>query len=265
MKYLGRKQFSAFVVLTVFGIVGFVVWQSVQSKSIESVVIENKTQSLIVESVEEAEKNDNQITILVSLKNNYKKAISAYRIRVSEKFKGTSDDSAVERGGLMIDWVLNPSETKIEKFIVNPEGKTYLTVAAVIFEDGTGDGEPLELAKLQDIRVGVLLGLQKVNEIYKDNSKKGNSFSSEESINDFQEKIEQLDDRDVPDNSKRGFALVKSYLKIELNDIKGGKAVDANFNPETEIMNKLSEIETLLIKFPTNLPSEKGGSKNEKN
>jgi len=255
MRHISKKVL-VLLILAVFGIVGLTVWSSVQSKNTEQVFIENKTRSLIVESVKESGAKKDKNTTEISLRNNYDKSIAAYRVRVSENFNGKTEESAVERGGLIVGWVLGPNEIKVEKFFTNPEAKTHLVIAAVLFEDGTGDGEIAELTRLQNIRAGVLLGFQKIVPILQNAVKMNESLSSDTAIQSLTEKIKQLDDEDIPDNSKRGFALAKSYMSIELKDLKDKKSLDSAFSPDTKLATKLSEIELVLTKYPVNLPSK---------
>lgn len=264
MNYISKMSMLTLLILTAFGIAGFAIWKSVQSKSIEQVSIENKTRFLIVESIKELGEKNNRSEIEITFKNNYDKPIASYRVRVSEEFDGRTDVSAVERGGLIVGWVLRPNETKVEKFIINSEGKTHLTIAAVIFEDGTGDGEIVELNRLKEIRVGVQMGFQKIVPILQDAAKTGESFSSDTAIQSLEEKIKKLNDEDVPDNSKRGFALAKSYVNLELKDIRDAKTRNPNFNPNNEAATKLTEIESALTKLSVNLPSNSGKQRRQK-
>lgn len=257
MKYINKMSMLALLILTTGGIAGFAIWKSVQSESIERVSIENKTRSLIVESVKESGKKNDRSEIEITLRNNYDKSIAAYRVRVAEESAGETNVSAVERGGLIVGWVLRPNETKVEKFIVNSEGKTHLTIAAVIFENGTGDGEVVELNKLQEIRVGVRMAFQKIVPMLRNVAKISEFSSSDTAIQSLEENITQLSDEDVPDDSKRGFAFAKSYISLELKDIKEAKARSSNFNVEAKIADKVSEIELALTKLSANLPSNK--------
>jgi hypothetical protein len=257
MKFISKMSVFALLILTVFGIAGFAIWKSVQSKTVEQVSIQNKTSSLVVESVKGLDKKNNRNEVEITFRNNYDKSVAAYRVRVSEEFNGETNVSAVERGGLIVGWVLRPNETKVEKFILNSEGKSHLTIAAVIFEDGTGDGEIVELNRLQEIRAGVRIAFQKIVPLLREAAKTQESFLFDTAIQPLEEKIKQLDDEDVPDNSKRGFALAQSYINLELKDIKEAAARNSNFNAKAEFAGKLSEIESALTKLSVNLPSNK--------
>lgn len=239
------------LLFTILGIV-VVVWATSKNYNTDRIRIENKTRSLLVESVKESIKSNR---VEVSFRNNYEKPIAAYRVRVTEEFNGKTDESAVERGGLIVGWVLRPNEIKVEEFPVNPKSKTNLTIAAVIFEDGTGDGEINELTILQEVRVGVRMGFQKIFPILQDAMKTKESFSSDSAIQSLEKKIKQLNDEDVPDNSKRGFALAKGYMSIELRDIRDKKTRNTNLNIETETLTKLTEVESALTKLSINPPS----------
>jgi hypothetical protein len=255
MKPINKRFLIILLVITIFGGTGFVVWNSVQSRNLERVSIENKTRSLKVESIRESVESSSSSFVEITFRNTSDKPIGAYRIRVSEELEGKNEQSAVERGGLLADWVLNSNEIKVEKFYINPKGKTHLTVAAVIFEDGAGDGEIDELNRLREIRVGVRLGFQKIVPIFQEVAKTNQSLASGNAIESLVEKVKQLDDRDVPDDSKRGFALAKSYVSIELEDLAEAKNRNPNVNLNNEVASKLTKIESALTKLSINLPS----------
>ncbi|HSK72840.1 MAG TPA: hypothetical protein VK892_14155 [Pyrinomonadaceae bacterium] len=259
-----KKQLLILLTLVAFIVMGYTIWGFAQSKSPEKVFIENKTRSLVVESVKELGEKNNRNEIEVTFKNNYDKSIAAYRVRVSEEFNGKINVSGVERGGLIAGWVLRPNDSKIEKFIVNSEGKTRLTIAAVIFEDGTGDGEISELNRLQEIRIGVRMAFQKIVPILQDAARTNESFSSEKAIQTLEEKIGQLSDENVPDRAKRGFALAKSYINLELKSAKDTKNRNPDFDSETEVVSILSEIESALVKLSENIPPIKVKERRQK-
>lgn len=257
MKRINTKHIFALLILTVFGIVGFTVWSSAQSKNVERVFVENKTRSLVVESVKELGEKNDQSMVEVSLKNSYDQPISAYRVQVFEEFDGKKEMSAVERGGLIVDWVLKPKEIKVEKFLIKSKGKTHLTIAAVLFEDGTGDGETADLTRLQEIRVGGRMGFQRIASILKDTVENESSLS-DTAIQSMEEKIKQLSDENIPDKSKPGFALATGYINIELKDIRDEKSRNSDFNANSEVVTKLAKIESALTKFSINLPPNTG-------
>lgn len=257
MKRINTKHIFVLLILTVFGIVGFTVYSSVQSKNVERVFVENKTLSLVVESVKELGEKNDQSMVEVSLRNNSDKPISAYRVRVTEEFDGKKEVSVVERGGLIVDWVLKPNEIKVEKFLIKPKGKTHLTIAAVLFEDGTGDGGTADLTRLQEIRVGVRMGFQRIAFILKDTMENESSLS-DTAIQLMEEKVKQLSDENVPDKSKPGFALATGYMNIELKDIRDEKSRNSDFNANSKVVTKLAKIESALTKFSINLPPNTG-------
>lgn len=265
MKYLTKKSLISFFALSLFGIAGLAIWSSVQSKNVARVIIENKTRSLNVESVKESDENDELSRFEVTVKNNYDKPISVLRFRIIDDSTKKNDVNAIERGGLTDGWSLKPNETSVVKFSADKNGKVFLTIAAVLFEDGTGDGVNSDLTLLQDIREGVLLGFQKVIYVLKEETKTGELLASEAAIEELKNKVEQIDESKIPNVSKRGFATAKGFIKFEIEDLKEKIKSESDFNVKNELLKKIdkmeSRISTLSVK-PLSSNAEKGG-KNE--
>jgi hypothetical protein len=263
MKYINKKHLIAFLTFVTLGIAGLSIWTSVHGKNVERVIVENKTRSLKVESIKDLGLNDNLSMFEITLRNNYDKPISIYRLRVSDEFTPKGEINAVEKGGLADRWVLKPNETSVTRYSANQNGKVFLTIAAVLFEDGTGDGDIYDLTRLQEIRAGVYIAFQKIIPILQESIKSNESVISEEIIQELERKVGQVDDKNVLDNSKRGFALAKNYVVYELKDIEDKISSKVSFNASEEITAKINEIKSALTKLQINLPSniEKRGQK----
>lgn len=262
MKYITKKRLTVFLTLTIFGIAGFVVWSSAQSKNVERVIIENKTRSLAVESISELDNGGELSKFEVTVKNNYDKPISIYRFRMSDDSTKKGDIHAVERGGLTDGWTLKPNETAVTRFSADKQGKVFLIVAAVLFEDGTGDGLVTDVTSLQDVRKGVLLGFQKLIPFLKDEAETSNFLSSETAFEDLKNKIERADDDIIPDVSKRGFGLVQGFIKMEIQDLREKIKSKSDLDANAEFLSKIAEMESRITTLSENSSShkdEKGG------
>ncbi len=264
MKYMSKKHLIAFLVLAVFGIAGFKVWNSVQSKNVDRVSVENKTRSLSVESIKDLGENADLSIFEVKVKNNYDKPIVMYRFRISDETTPKGEINGVEKGGLVDDWTLKPNETTVTRFSAAAKGKVSLIIAAVLFENGTGDGERNDLTSLEEVRIGVVSGFQKIVPILQEVVNTNGMAISEEQIQTVTKKIEQLDDKNIPDNSKRGYMLVKDYMIFELNEINKKINSDSNFNLGEKFAAKSGEFEARLAKLNGRVPSNSEKERRQK-
>ena len=116
-----------------------------QPKNIERVV--NNIQALQVESVTDAGVVGNgQRMFKVAVVNASGKGVVEY-IYLKK------DGSTLRTSGATTGWGLAPGETDVVTVSVS-EGEN-LTLAAVLFADGTGEGDAHELARMKDYRAGV--------------------------------------------------------------------------------------------------------------
>jgi hypothetical protein len=263
MKF-NKKYLTAFLTLVVFGIAGFAVWNSAQSKNIDRVFIENKTRALIVESVKDLDIGGDRSLFEVTLKNNCEKPISYYRLNISDDSTKKGELSGVERGGLTDGWTLKPNETSTSRFSAAQTGKVFLVIAALLFEDGTGDGDANNLSSLQEIRSGVVLGFQKIIPFIKEETKTSDSLATESAIGELEMKVQQFDEKDIPDVFKRGFALAKGYVKFELQDLREKMGRKPGFDAIEEFSAKVAAMESRLLKLSTN-PFSNNNKKGGKN
>jgi hypothetical protein len=267
MKF-NKKYLSAFLPLIVLVIAGFAVWNSAQSKNIERIIIENKTRALIVESVKDLDKGGDKSLFEVKLRNNGDKPISYYRFYISDDSTKKGDLHGVEKGGLTDGWTLKPNETSTNRFSADKTGKVFLVVAAVLFEDGTGDGAPDALSSLQEIRAGVVLGFQKIIPFIKEETKTSDSLATDTAIGELEKKVRQMDEKEIPDVFKRGFAQTQSYVKFELQALREKMNRKPDFNAAEGFSAKVATMESRLLRLAANTASngsKKGSKKSGKN
>jgi len=264
MKYFHKKQIIALLIVFGFGIAALSVWSFAQSKNIDRVIVENKTRSLIVESVKSVTETGETSTFEIKFKNNNDKPISIYSLRVSDELTDKDTISGVEIDGLADGWILKPNEEHSTRFSAAAKGKIILTVAAVLFEDGTGDGDTIELIRLQEIRVGVWMAFNKIIPLLKKSLKTGPSFLTAPQIELLEKEVSQLSDKDVPDNSKPGFAFARNYIGYELKDIRINTQKAPGFSPAEKIAEKFNQFEATFAKLSVNLPAKIGNEGGQK-
>jgi hypothetical protein len=255
MKYFHKKSTLALSIMIGLGIAVFFVWSSVQGKSIDRIVIENKTRSLIVESIKHLGNTEEQSSFEITFKNNYDKPISIYRFCITDETSDKDTISGVEKDGSAMGWTLKPGETSKAKFSASSAGKIILTVAAVLFEDGTGDGISTDLIRLQENRSGVWMAFDKVIPMLKDALRSNRSFSDTTQLELLEKEIGNVNEKDVPDNLKAGFVFARNYVGYELKDIRENKRSNPLFDQSAKISDKLHQFEDTFTKLSANLPA----------
>jgi hypothetical protein len=264
MKYFHKKHFIILSTIIGFGIAIFSIWNSVQGKNVDRIVIQNKTRSLVVESVKPVTEPGEMSMFEITFKNKYDKPISVYRFRVADDLTGKDTISAVERDGLADGWTLKPNEVHSTRFSAAAKGKILLTIAAVLFEDGTGDGDTLDLTRLQEIRAGVWMAFNKIIPLMKESLETGPSLSIVSQIELLEKEISRLSDKDIPDNSRRGFVFARNYVGYELKDIRDNTQKTPGFSPVEKIAEKFNQFEATLAKLSVNLPAKIGNEGGQK-
>lgn len=262
MKNKFKIRFAAtLLLLAVLGI-GLVVWASNENVNLDRLHIENKTHSLVVESVKNLGEKNELSQFEITVRNSYEKPIAVYRLRIKDESKDKDTISAVEIGAFTDGWTLQPNETSTTKFSAASKGNIILTIAAIIFEDGTGDGYIDDLTRLRENHLGVKLAFQKITAVIKESTKTDNLAPSE-LVSSLENKIAEISDESVPTNSKRGFAQAKSYIGFELKDIRQKIDSTSGAALQTEIEKQLTKIEDTLTKLSggTPLKTIKGGQK----
>ena len=253
MRNLFSPQFAiGLLVIFLVAIVSTTFWITRgSSNDLDRIRIENKTR-LSVESVissEAIQPGQSPSRFTVTVKNNYDKPVVAYSWLLIDSLTGKDTISGVEKSGLLNGWSLLPKNTDKISISVASKGEVVLTLAAVLFEDGTGDGETDELARLQDIRTGVKSAYQQILPLFHQASIADESVPIDTAFQMLENKVSSISDEQVPVNSKRGFAEAKNYLKQELKDLKDKLRSNPSLRRDIEITNKYGKIERTLAKM----------------
>lgn len=120
----------------------------------DQIKLDNKTQGFEILRMDKTQMGD----ILLSLKNNYAKRITGFQVTVgaariqTELILGGDENEFISPGAIY------------EKVYFAQEGldEQGIVVRAVVFEDGTSDGEPDFIKEIKDYRVGMKLERERV-------------------------------------------------------------------------------------------------------
>jgi hypothetical protein len=212
--------------------------------------LENKTRSLMIESVKNLGGGQGRRSrFAVTVRNGYDKPIVAYSIRVEDSSTDKDTISAVERGGLVDDWALPSNTTDTSHVSASSEGEVVLTIFAVMFEDGTGDGDGNELTRLQETRAGVKLAYQRITPILRRAASENREVVADEVTHSLEGEVASISDKGVPMNLRRGFAQAKAYIGSELKQLKDKLRSEPGLKYGEEIDKKAKAIEKALAKL----------------
>lgn len=250
MKHQSRSPYLVGTLLVMLMLIAVVVaWATNGHHNTDRLRIENKTRSLTVESVTDLEEVQGRSRFAVTVRNGYDKPIVAYSIRVEDSSTDKDTISASERGGLVDDWSLQPNATDVAHAFAASGGEVVLTIFAVLFEDGTGDGDTNALTRLQEVRAGIKLAYQRIAPILRRAASQNRAVISEAAIQSLEDEVASISDREVPMNLRRGFDQAKGYIDSELKNLKDNLHSEPGLKSGAEIDKKAKEIEKALAKL----------------
>lgn len=252
MKHISSSRFVLGSLLVVLLAAAAVVWATNgQSNDVDRLRIENKTRSLAIESVKDlgVSLSGAQSRFEVTVRNDYDKSIIFYRFREADSSTDKKTISGVERGGIMDDPILPPNGTSATVFSVASEGEVVLTVAAVLFEDGTGDGDSNDLLRLQENHAGVKAALQRIAPILRQAANTDDLAAPDAAVQMLEDEVAAVSDAGVPINLRSGFAEAKDYVRSELRDLKDELRSKPKLKRRAEVGKKLEKLEKALAKM----------------
>jgi len=153
------------------------------NKQFGRILVENKAPSLTVLSIEEKvlvpefrERGlGDWVLFNLTLRNDYNRPVAVYKIDVWDETR--AEKTGNQAGGEFLSKsTFKPGQIIQTNFLIGPTGKAVLTTSAVIFEDGTGDGDAATIARLQEERRGLGLAYQMMIPILRDALNKPDSL-----------------------------------------------------------------------------------------
>jgi hypothetical protein len=248
MKPLSTTSFVLRMLLvTICSTAVVIVWATNRQNNVGGLRLENKTRSLTVDSVQSSEVSQGRSLFAVTVRNGYDKPIAAYSVRVQDNSMDEDEISLVESAGLVDGWALAPNSTDTTRVYASSGGTVVLTIYAVMFEDGTGDGDANDLTRLQETRAGVKLAYQRIAPILRRAANRAGS--PDEVTGSLGGEVASISDKEVPMNSRRGFAQAKTYIASELKDLKEKLRSDPALKQGEELNKKAKAIEKALARL----------------
>jgi hypothetical protein len=191
------------------------------------VKIENKVKLIEVISSEKTDKS-----VQLNIKNNSNKVIKAFVLQKNEgqkSFVQLSDENN-----------LTPGKTHLETFRLLPsDTQQKASILAVVFEDNTGQGDPIVIQELLDMR----LGEQIQNERIYGYLKKFSTTSENKLLPlmaSTKEAIRNLpDDKDASDFMKIGLHNAKENALLDLDRLE----MDLRENNEIKIKHRIQHLQ----------------------
>lgn len=263
------------VFLLITAIIVVITVTSIQSQQYkfqisEDVNIENKVKLLIVESITQMPKRenilrsnklkksfpekDNKKDFEIRLRNDYKKPIVLYSLqidKISKDKRNNHDTSGVITGGLIDDWSLQPGETDLNFFGTEGKEKNTIIIAAALFEDGTGVGDPAELKFLRRVAAGYKLAYQRAAQMLRQNLYQSEQPDSVSDIQPLEKQISEIKNQSVPKIQVVSFSYRNAVSGVadNIKEIKMKMKSDSNLTYESGITAELARIERLLVKM----------------
>lgn len=194
---------------------------SSQKEELADIKMVNKTSGFLVASLNRIGAN----RLRLELRNTYDKAITAFRLSFGKV--EVTDELSYNKKRIIL-----PNAVFTDEYPIQPTSGDYrLTVLAVVFEDGTGDGDAHAIREITGIRLGKQLAYQHfLNRITALLNSPDSQLSK--SLETMRSEIANLpDDPEMSGYMRRGFNRGKQDL---LADIQQAQSHIDHIRPEME-------------------------------
>src|SRR6185503_19317864 len=159
MRRLGYSRLVIVLAICAVLIGAVASWARKSNHSLPQLQVGNKTRALIIESIADLGTfqvgNKQRRRFTVTVKNGYSQPVVAYAFQQKDDSLGVGTTGGTETNGAAIGWALPPNGTDRTHFGAPGEGEIVITLAAVLLEDGSGDGDFEPLSRLKENRAGV--------------------------------------------------------------------------------------------------------------
>ncbi len=258
------------ILITVFVIFVFAQTQrqSESRQTSKDVRVEYKTNSLVAEDLVEIRRSKNRgdqgdpttlRTFEVKLRNNSEKPIVYFSLVVKDATTTEKSTSGFERNGMTDEWSLLPNEVDVNRFFPASEGEVVLVVEAVLFNDGTGEGDSTELLRLRNHRAGMKLAYQEIAPLLQRSLNEKENVDPVSTLQSLEKEVASMSEEKAPMNQKRGYIQAKRYIIHQLEDLRNSLSSKSKlvYISESEIKgeytSKIAEqlaiIERTIAKF----------------
>lgn len=251
MRRLGYSRLVIGLAVCAVLIAAVASWARKSTQSIPQLQVGNKTRALLIESI--ADLGTIQIgtkqrrRVKVTVKNGYSQPVVAYVFQQEHSSVGEGSTAWTETNGAAIGWVLPPNNTDPIDFVVPANSEVVITLAAVLLEDGSGDGDVEPLLRLKENRAGVKIAYQQIIPLLRRTLESNETSVSEAVIQSLENEISvTTDDQKIYINLRGGFHEAKDLILRDLRELRSrGRGLE----PRSEISKIKARVEDLLTKL----------------
>lgn len=191
----------------------------------------------------------------MTVRNGYSQPLVAYSLQQQDSAVGKGSVARVETNGATIGWVLPPNGTDATFFGAPSEGEVVITVAAVLLEDGTGDGDSPALSRLQEVRAGVKLAYQQIVPLLRREANSTEGVAPDIALQSLEGEIAAIsEEKTVPPNLRRGFHEGRQFLVTNLKELESKLRSGQNLQHRSEIAKITARVEEILAKLEAVAP-----------
>lgn len=242
------------LLVLVTAIAGVAVWARKGSDGTAQLRIENKTRSLVVESVVELQLTQiggqkTRRTFKMMVRNGYSQPLVAYSFREQHSGVGEGSVARFETNGATNGWVLPPNSIDTTYFSAPSEGEVMITAAAVLLADGSGDGDTQALTRLREVRDGVKMAYQQIVPILRRATISTEPVAPDVAVQSLAGELSAIADEAVPPNLRRGFHEGKQFLEMNLKELESKLRSRQNLQHRSEIAKLTARVEENLSKL----------------
>jgi hypothetical protein len=230
-----------------------------QEKKFGLITVVNKAASLTIVAIDDRgpipearERGFGSLTRYdITVRNDYDRPIEVYKLEGWDETTGEPTNES-PAGTFLTRWTIEPDQQIPAIFIGKTGGRTKLVVEAVIFDDGSADGDPAIVAELHQQRQGAAVAYRKLIPLLREAIKTNDAEMTTKQIAVLIKQIENIGpDNNFPEIAGRGFSSAKSYLSIFLRRMIYSGDPDAGSDFCEALRKRIVEMESGLQRFAT--------------
>ena len=218
--------------------------------------IENNIQSLVVvPAITDA--NETRSLLKLKVTNVSKMNVTAYAFL-------KKDGSTLTTDGATTGWALAPGGTDVVTLSADTGEGAAPSLHAVLFEDGTGEGDLNEVSRMRDYRIGIAKQFERAIPLLNKVNSAPESVDAEALLDELQNELAALPEEAVAQNVSPGMASGIQHAKqFVLSQIKQSKEkIQRSNSPHRVVKDDVSRVLSNLERARTKIhkPSEPDSS-----
>jgi hypothetical protein len=250
MKIRSRTSLTIALCVSVVSITAVGTWATKRQQSTTGAQVENSLRVLQITSVNETPLGNGLHRVLkLSIKNISDKNVVAYVLL-------NKNGSSMTNSGAPTGWVLAPGETD-ETYVSVNWNEELPRLFAALLEDGTGDGDPREVAWLRDYHIGTEKQFRRALPFLNEAKNAPASAQASAVLNNLRERLAALPEKDAEVTSHRmesGLHSAKEFIIKQLDPV----AEKLKDNSSLEVRRVQGDFEQLILRIEAALKKLQG-------